>query len=199
MARTGGGKRGTRGAPAPKSAPIHTAMKPMSPEWHDAKRSAMHRQAKAARAAHDVKRAKLHPPEHHGGFQCTNCGWGGWHLHHVATAEGKRHATLGFKGCSHCGTLHPTQLHLHKTEAAEQAIWDDVIKTMDTTETAVQGAPSADVVGHRSNCPKGGNAPCGKAVEGRCSRCSAMVQDHAAVGKTVSGTVDELRKMAGLA
>lgn len=201
MARKGGGARGRAGAPVPRKAPIHTSPKVGSPEWHEGKHAAFAAQASRARASHAERKARLHPPEHSGGFKCTNCGWGGWHLHKVATAEGKHHATLAFKGCAHCGTLHPTQLHLHKTAARELDQLAEVAKTIDTTDTAVQtqgGAGAPALVGHRSSCPRGGSAPCGKAQAGRCTSCHAMVQDHAAIGKSIDDVVLDLRKAAGL-
>jgi hypothetical protein len=59
-------------------------------------------------------------------------------------------------------------------------------KSVDSTETATQGA-AVETVGHRSNCPRGGSAPCGAAVEGRCTICKAQVHDHEAVGKANTG------------
>lgn len=193
-ARRGGGARGTTGAVVPRKAPIHTAPKPGSPAWHDSKRSAMARQGEHARAK--LSAGNKPPPMRHGGFKCANCGHQDWRLHRVVTAEGKHHETLGFKGCAKCGTMHPTQLHVAKNEG----VLVDVTKSIDTTETAVQPGPGnvggTDVVGHRSNCPRGGDRPCGKAHDGRCGLCNAAVQDHQALGKTIDLTVLELRKRA---
>lgn len=202
MARKGGGARGRAGAPVPRKAPIHTSPKVGSEAWHSAKREAFAHQAAQARAGHADRKAKLHPPEHHGGFKCTNCGWGGWHLHKVSSQGGGHHPTLAFQGCAHCGTLHATQLHLHKTQLEELDALAVIAKTIDTTETNVQrqdvGPAGPGVVGHRTACPRGGGAPCGKAVAGRCSLCHAQVSDHAAIGKTIDDTVGLLRKAAGL-
>lgn len=74
----------------------------------------------------------------------------------------------------------------------------DVLKSVDATETAVQGDTSGSV-GHRTNCPRGGSSPCGSAVKGRCSACNAGVSDHAALGKTEGPLVDVLKTIGELA
>lgn len=196
MARKGPGKRGTVGAPAPPKAAIHSSPKVGSPAWHASKREAFAHQAAQSRATLSAKAGRQYPGVRHGGFQCKNCGHQDWRLHRVVTNEGAHHATMAMKGCTTCGSMHPAQLHVAKTEGVEV----DVEKTIDTSETALhkQDLPGGmtDLVGHRSNCPKGGSAPCGKAIEGRCGSCKAMVQDHAALGKTVDDAVLDLRKLA---
>lgn len=78
-------------------------------------------------------------------------------------------------------------------------------KTVDSSETAVQrqdlegaGPEAVEYVGHRVNCPLGGESPCGADVSGRCGVCDTPVQDHEALTKTAATLLD-LRKLAGLA
>ncbi len=151
-------------------------------------------------------------PVHRGNFTCHSCGGHNWREHHVHTAEGIRHGALAFAGCTNCGGLHVGHVGMtsvkhsrcggtwqpatHKTD--DEVL--DVGKDMDSSETALLrkgDGPTTDVVGHRANCPEGGSDPCGKDVDGECSKCGAQVRDHEAIGKT-HATVLQLRALAGL-
>lgn len=203
MARTGAGLRGTKGAPTPSHAPSggggtsgkprHLPMKPMSAEFHQAKRGAMAAQGQRAREAHAT--GNKMPAVRHGGFQCGHCGHHDWREHPVVTREGATHATLAFKGCARCGAMHPAHVGVSKTDGELV----DVAKMVDSSETSLQAQDHAgDVVGHRKQCPRGGDAPCGKDVKGKCSLCNAVVRDHEAIGKSIADVAADLRKQAGL-
>lgn len=195
--RRGGGARGTVGPKLPASAPAKTRAKPLSPAWHAGKRAAMSNQATAARAKLAAGSGARMPGVKHGGFKCANCGHHDWREHPVVGKEGQHHATLAFQGCVRCGTMHASHVGVGKDHDDQV----DVAKEIDSSETALQtqGGGGAAVVGHRRGCPKGGDGPCGKAVGGKCSLCSAPVQDHFALThKTIADVAADLRKMAGL-
>lgn len=109
-ARRGGGLRGTKGAPVPKAAPIHTKAKPGSPAYHRSQRLIVQQHAERARANLHSQSGHAMPHVQHGGFSCTNCGHQDFRVHRVATSEGKHHASLAFKGCTKCGTMHAHRL-----------------------------------------------------------------------------------------
>lgn len=109
-ARRGGGLRGTTGAAVPKSAPIHTKPRKGSPGYHHEQRLVLQHHAERARASLHQQTGRHMPHVQHGGFTCTNCGHQDWRLHRVATSEGKHHASLAFKGCAKCGTMHAHRL-----------------------------------------------------------------------------------------
>lgn len=194
MARRGGGARGTTGPKLPASAPRHTAPKPGSKAWHAAKRSALEQQRKAATATAAAARGRHFPPLRHGGFKCASCGHHDWHAHPVMTKEGAHHPTLVMQGCARCGTMHPAHVGvLHKRQPGEVL---DVVKDVDASETAIQRQDGPAVVGHRTNCPRGGDGPCGAERDGECTRCGALVRDHEAIGKSLNATVIDLRALA---
>jgi hypothetical protein len=202
------------GSPVPASAPIH-ARTPTTGE------SAAQREAIARE--HDSRL----PEEMAGNFKCGHCGWAGWREHPVITREGKWHATLAMAGCTRCGTLHAAHVGVagvhspqHSTARKEAAkpsrrgaaatgsvpangrastrlTRSALGKTVDTSETALQGPAALEYVGHRLNCPRGGESPCGADVAGRCGLCDEAVQDHEVLGKTETVLL-ELRKLAGL-
>jgi hypothetical protein len=184
------GPRGKAGAPAPPSAPIHD-------------RKVVHATVKAKPGRHDPAGGNM-PEQMVGGFKCKSCSWPGWREHRVVTKEGAQHATLAFAGCTNCGTLHATTVGVAdraiavnaKTKVKKMAdLTDvellDVAKSIDSSETALT---AEDLVGHRRNCPRGGNSQCGREQDGRCSLCKTQVADHDAIGKTLS----ELRALAGI-
>ena len=195
-ARKGGGARGRTGTALPKSAPVHSGPKVGSKAWHAAKREAFTRQRAAAAASAGAARDRHYPAVRHGGFTCQNCRHNDWHPHPVMTKEGVHHPTMVMQGCARCGTMHPAHVSvLHKTQPGELV---DVRKDVDTTETALQRRDEGpELVGHRRNCPRGGDAPCGKEQAGECTRCGAEVRDHEALGKRgLNATVLDLMKLA---
>jgi transcription elongation factor Elf1 len=131
------------------------------------------------------------------GAKCGHCG-----LRTLsAIAKPDRHASSmgATHHCTTCGGMHGGG----KLLASPQKTWwnpgkgatqGKVGKSVDSTETAAQG--STETVGHRSNCPKGGSAPCGADVAGKCSICGAGVQDHQALSKSTDETLIDLRKLA---
>lgn len=197
-ARRGGGTRGMTGTKLPVSAPAVTPPEVGSKAWHAGKRSALQQQRAAATSTAAASKARHYPALRHGGFTCQNCRHNDWHAHPVMTKEGAHHPTLVMQGCARCGTMHPANAGvLHKRQPGEV----DVAKDVDTTETALQAQDVehtvTDLVGHRSNCPRGGSAPCGKEVKGECTKCGSMVRDHEALGKRgLNATVLDLRKIA---
>lgn len=178
--RRDSGKRGTTGTQLPASAGNPHPRD--SPAWHAANRATLQRQKQRVVATHAERRQAKYPKVNHGGFSCTNCGGSMWHEHRVATSEGKHHATLAFKGCHTCGTMHASRVGVSKDH-----VDDLTVVKVDSTETAVQRRDEpggiTDLVGHRRNCPRGGSSPCGKAVQGKCTTCGANVRDHEALGK----------------
>lgn len=100
-------------------------------------------------------------------------------------------------------SAHNTKAHgagRQQLDATEKTSDDaDVEKTVDSTETALQGqgdGGSVEKVGHRANCPKGGSDPCGAEQGGKCSSCGAEVRDHEALGKSTAEVLEDLRKIA---
>lgn len=84
--------------------------------------------------------------------------------------------------------------HSFKTVDEARAHVDAVAKSVDATETALQGNAGA-TVGHRSGCPRGGDAPCGAEKKGRCSMCGEGVRDHQALGKSIDDVVDVVKAL----
>lgn len=145
--------------------------------------------------AHREKFTAKYPEVRHGGFECSSCGSKDWRAHQLATKEGALHATLGLKGCARCGTMHPAHMHALKTDGEPVT----VAKSIDSSETALQrDGDGPALVGHRTGCPKGGSAPCGAEVDGRCSLCGTPVRDHQALGKTLPPLAVTIAKLRTL-
>ena len=207
MARTGGGSRGRVGAPTPKKGkPAKARAKTALPK------TARRTTARTAREGQfGLKPVKAHahlPQLRHGGFTCKSCGHMSFREHTVMAANGKPHPTLSMHGCARCGAMHPARTgtlkhHVDDVDVAKAyAAWAEestdpsVEKDVDTSDTALQ-AEGPPPVGHRTNCPRGGSAPCGREVDGECARCGAMVRDHEALGKRgINATVLDLMKLA---
>lgn len=193
-ARHGGGARGKVGSQLPAKAPRHadtgmghaagliaTPAGKRDKAWHAQARQTLRSRATAVRTAATKAGHAALPPVHHGGFSCASCGHQSFHVHKVASPSGGTHGQIAMRGCAKCHLMHPTRIG--KTSEGDV----DLAK-VDTSETALQG-DTTKTVGHRTNCPRGGSAPCGAAVDGKCSACGAGVSDHAAVGKTADPLV----------
>lgn len=194
-------KASRRGSPTPAGATTGTRHKTTKAPRHpngkvdtaSARRILADRSA-AFRAGAAAKREKTLPKINHGGFTCTGCGHHSFRRHPVAAPSGGVHKQIAMHGCASCGLLHP-----HRVGKTDPVVID-IAKTVDTTETAVipEGGGTVEKVGHRSGCPRGGSAPCGADVDGKCTACGATVHDHEATGKTVDPLL-EVRKIARLA
>lgn len=139
---------------------------------------------------------------------CTRCGT--MHTAHVGIAgvHSPQHSTARRESARPSRSEAPTGRGGLATVGRSRK---PVSKTIDSGETAVQAQDleggttqlqdpdlqGVEYVGHRRNCPRGGDSPCGAEVDGACGICSAPVRDHEALGKTAATLVD-LRKLAGL-
>lgn len=125
--------------------------------------------------------------------QCSSCKAGyqlqGSQLHRVKNSQVDKIGTSASVGtCSNCGS--DARAHIKPVPAGGTA--QHFGKSVDATATAVQGQDlegerAAKTVGHRSNCPRKGSAPCGGETDGHCSICNATVRDHEALGKSSTG------------
>lgn len=211
--------RGHAGSPIPKSAPIHQAPSGQTGS-SAAEREALAKQHEsrlpdemagnfrcsncgwAGWREHAVvtREGKMHATL---AFQgCTRCGT--MHPAHVGVA-GKyspQHSTArkeAARPSRTAGAATGGGNVMAQAKRSTRPMKSAIRKTIDTGETALLAAPEGvEYVGHRLNCPRGGESPCGKAVGGKCGVCAAPVQDHEAIGKTDAVLLD-LRKLAGLA
>lgn len=126
----------------------------------------------------DVAKATYHATSPH--TTCPNCS--------SKTMTVKRVPAGHAVSCSSCGESFGVHAKLPGGLARS------VAKSVDATETALQGN-AAKTVGHRSRCPRGGDAPCGAAEGGKCSLCGTQVRDHEALGKSIDDVIDVVKAL----